>query len=65
MTTFTAGRFIAECYIGPQNGEATRIVQTHANGSVEIVGSLDIPKGELQDLEYVLRRALAAHNVRP
>lgn len=61
MTTFAAGRFRADAYLGPQNGEVTRIIQTHANGSEEVVGEFRIQLADLLDLKHVLDRAIRAH----
>ena len=65
MTRYTAGRFIAEVYAGPQNGEVTYLVETHLNGSDEEVGRLRLRKEDLLDLAHVLRRAMEAHGVKP
>ena len=61
MTVFTAGRFKAQAFLGPQNGRVTHIVELLANGSDEKVGSLRVSYEELLDLKYVLDRAIAAH----
>jgi hypothetical protein len=61
MSAFTAGRFRAECFLSAANGMITEIVQTHANGSDEVMGRLTLRLDELPDLEYVLKRAIRAH----
>lgn len=63
MTTFTAGRFVAHVFLGPQNGRATTLVELHRNGSgVQVeMGRLSIDFDDLPDLKHVLDRAMAAH----
>ncbi len=61
MTTFTAGRFEAQCFTGAQNGRTTYIIELHRNGSNDQVGKLNVDFHDLPDLLHVLTRAIAAH----
>lgn len=61
MTKFTAGRFVAEVFPGPQNGRATTLIELHRNGSGERVAALDVDVEDLPDLRHVLDRAIVAH----
>lgn len=58
---FSAGRFVAHVFLGPQNGRATTLVELHRNSSGEQVGKLSVDFEDLPDLKHVLDRAIAAH----
>lgn len=61
MTKFTAGRFEARAFVGPQNGRSTWIIERHRNGSGEEAAKIDVDFDDLPDLKHVLDRAIAAH----
>ena len=58
---FIAGRFKVECFVGPENGGTTWLVELHRNGSGEEVGRLMIDKDDLPDLDHILKRAIFVH----